>query len=39
MFSSELASSFVDSGAGLVLPIWFVFAVVEQRKQIGCGMV
>ena len=31
---SELASSFIDSGAGLVLSIWFVLAVVEQRKQI-----
>ena len=24
IFSSELASSFIDSGAGLVLSIWFV---------------
>ena len=34
IFSSELASSFIDSGAGLVLSIWFVLAVVEQPKQI-----
>ena len=34
IFSSELASLFIDSGAGLVLSIWFVLAVVEQRKQI-----
>ena len=34
IFRSELASSFIDSGAGLVLSIWFVLAVVEQRKQI-----
>ena len=34
IFSSELASSFIDSGAGLVLSIWFVLAVVGQRKQI-----
>ena len=27
-------SSFIDSGAGLVLSIWFVLAVVEQHKQI-----
>ena len=37
MFSSELASSFIDSGAGIVLSIWFVLAIVEQQKQIyGC---
>ena len=34
IISSELAGSFIDSGAGLVLSIWFVLAVVEQRKQI-----
>ena len=34
IFSSELASSFIDNGAGLVLSIWFVLAVVEQSKQI-----
>ena len=34
MFSSELASSFIDGGAGLVLSIWFVLALVEHRKQI-----
>ena len=34
IFSSELASSFIDSRAGLVLSIWFVLAVVEQHKQI-----
>ena len=34
IFSSELASLFIDSGAGLVLSIWFVLAVVEQCKQI-----
>ena len=36
IFSSELASLFIDSGAGLVLSIWFVLAVVhiEQQKQI-----
>ena len=34
ILSSELASSFIDSGADLVLSIWFVLAVVEQRKQI-----
>ena len=34
IFTSELASSFIDSGAGHVLSIWFILAVVEQRKQI-----
>ena len=33
IFSSELASSFIDSGAGLVLSIWFVLAVAEQRNK------
>ena len=28
IFSSELASLFIDSGASLVLSIWFVLAVV-----------
>ena len=28
IFSSELASSFIDSGVGLVLSIWFILAVV-----------
>ena len=34
IFSSELASSFIDSGAGLVLSVWFVLASVKQSKQI-----
>ena len=34
IFTSELASSFIDSGAGLILSTWFVLAAVEQRKQI-----
>ena len=29
IFSSELASWFIDSGVGLVVSIWFVLAVVE----------
>ena len=38
IFSSEVASSFIDSGADLVLSIWFVLAIVEQRKLIySCG--
>ena len=35
IISVESASSFIDSGAGFVLSIWFVLAVVEQRKQIS----
>ena len=36
IFSSDLASLFIDSGAGLVLSIWFILAImiVEQHKQI-----
>ena len=33
IFSSELASSFIDSGAGLVLSIWFVLAIVLNSKN------
>ena len=33
IFSSELASSFIDSGAGLVLSIWFVLSVVLNSKN------
>ena len=33
IFSSELVSLFKDSGAGRVLSIWFVLAVVEQHNK------
>ena len=33
-FQYSIVSSFIDSGVGLVLSIWFILAVVEQRKQI-----
>ena len=33
IFSSELASLFIDSGAGLVISIWFVLAVVLNSKN------
>ena len=35
-FQYSVVSSFIDSGAGLVLSIWFVLAVasIEQRKQL-----
>ena len=33
IFSSELASLFIDSGAGLVLSIWFVLAVVLNSES------
>ena len=33
IFSSELASSFIDSGVGLVLSIWFILAVVLNSKN------
>ena len=33
LFSSELASSFIDSGAGLVRSIWFVLAVVLNSEN------
>ena len=35
--SSLVVSSFIDSGAGLVSSIWFVYPSIEQRKQFyGC---
>ena len=33
MNSNELASLFIDSGAGLVLSIWFILAVVLSSKN------
>ena len=33
IFSSELASSFIDSGVGPVLSVWFVLAVVLNSEN------
>ena len=33
IFSSELASSLIDSGEGLVLSIWFVLAIVLNSEN------
>ena len=34
IFSSELASSFIDKGAGLVLSIWFILVLNSKNKFI-----
>ena len=40
IFSSELVSSFIDSGAGLVVSIWFAFLAVvlnsENKLKYSC---
>ena len=33
IFSGELASSLIDSGAGLVLSIWFILAKVSNSES------